>query len=193
MYKGLAVLAVSAFVLLSPAQADVLNVQSVDFGAGNTVLTAGDGGGGNTNLLTVGTSQLATSPGHVTAYQDTAGSLIQAAGANGGGGAIGVVQSGGGLIWQVLGQPSGTSMGFQDQDMVVVLDQEVIDAGGGAGSAVGIQNFVGIQTQLTFTMWGASANIQAIGVTLFDGVGGGPGGVAIGGTAQIGVGQDSTP
>jgi len=193
MNKGLAVSAVLVLLLLSSANAGVLNMQGLGFGVGNSVVvTGGDGGAGNTNLLTVGTSQTNNDPGqHITTYQDTAGALTQAASASAAaGGAIGVAQNGIGSAWQIQNQP-GYGPGWQDQDLVAILDQDIVDAGGGTSSAVGLQNFVGIQTQVAFTMWGASANVQAIGVTLFDAVGGGPGGAAISGAAQVGVGQGS--
>ena len=64
---------------------------------------------------------------------------------------------------------SAFDLGTQIQDLDANLSQSII--GDGLGSALGLQNFVGFQTQMIFTIYGASANSQAIGVSLVDGLG----------------------
>jgi len=194
MYKGLAVSAVLVLLLSSVAGADAVNVQSILMGADNFVATTGgDGGAGNTNALTVAEDQVNEDPAHhVFTYQGGTGALVQSAAATGTGGLLGVTQTGDAVSMQVLTQP-GNSLGIQDQYLNAWLNQQVLD-GGGVGSALGIQSFVGLQTQISFTLWGASANIQGLGVTCFDAISGGPNGsMQIGGNTDVGIGQSQTP
>ena len=193
MCKGLAVSAVLVLLLSSVAGADAVNLQTILMGAGNNVATTGgEGGVGNTNALTVAENQVNDDPAHhVFTYQGGTGSLVQSAAAVGTG-LLGVNQTGNAASLQLLTQP-GLSLGTQDQYLDAVLDQTVLD-GGGVGAALGIQSFVGLQTQISFTMWGASANIQGLGVTCFDAISGGPnGGMQIGGSTDVGIGQNQTP
>jgi len=183
---------VSAAVLLLLSSAAVAQIQMQGFGLGqtNNVGLMGEGAVANINTTTAAVEQLATGPCHTTGYQSTVGSLIQGAGAVGMCGIFGVSQGGGALGYQMQGQiPGIPGADMQIQDLGACLDQDVTKIGG-QGSALGLQTFVGVQTQLQFNPWGGSANVQGIGVSLYDAVGGGPGGLtAVGGTANLSAGQ----
>jgi hypothetical protein len=187
MHKGLTVSAVVVALLASTAGA-LPNVQFQDFalGLGNGVTLLGDGSAANTNLLTLGQMQLAADDvRHTTAYQGVNGALMESAAAVGSNGLFGAIQSG----TLSGGQYQDSVMDYQSQALEGNLGQEVYRQGGN-GSALGIETLVGIGTQLIFTPYGASANIQAIGDVLYDATGGGPGGsTTVGGGAIIGVGQ----
>ena len=193
MCKGLAVSAVCVVLLSSVAvpawSSGISQLQGYSLGpAFNAVRQIADGAVSSNNVLTLAESQLATDDiRHTTAYQGTAGSLLQSAGAVSMSGDFGVTQFGDidGVQMQV------PSSGTQLQNLNANLDQDVYKIGG-SGSALGLETFVGIQTQLTFTPYGATANVQGIGTTLYDAVGGGPtSSMTIGGGANIGVGQSS--
>jgi len=166
-------------------------------GNANTVLAVGpDSGAANTNAVTVAQDQLATDAcGHITAFQGEAGSLVQSAGASVICGVLGIAQDGAGLAGQMQNHPGGyASLGNQDQFLTGAFTQDVV--GDGMGSALALQNFVGFQTQLTFTMFGASVNTQGLGVALYDAFGGGGQGPAttiVSGGANFGIGQTGTP
>ncbi len=184
MFKGFAVSAALLLLLSSGAMA---TVQTQGFGLGQTnyVGVLGDGAAGNISFTTAAVDQFATGPCHSSGYQSTVGSLVQAAGAVGMCSALNVCQAGGALGYQA--QIPGTDQQVQDIDAGLVQNVNKV---GGQGSALGLQTFVGVQTQLTFNPWGGSANVQGIGVSLYDAVGGGPGGAtAVGGGANIGAGQ----
>jgi len=114
---------------------------------------------------------LATDRGsHVTAFQGETGSLVQSAGASAIAGTIGILQGGLGYGAQTQQQDgSPGNLGAQIQNMDADLTQAIV--GDGLGSALGLQNFVGFQTQMVFTIFGASANTQAVGVSLVDAMG----------------------
>lgn len=192
MFKGLAVSAVFVFLLSSATGAALLNDQAFLILEGNTAFAPlGDGGAGSTNTAVVDQSQMANSVvDHVTVFQGETAALTQGAGAVGSVAPFGVTQQGFGYGEQYQFHPGGgTNPVMQSQLLNADLTQNLID-GGGLGSAVGIQSLVGIQTQLAFTLWGATANIQGVGVTVFDGMAGGPGGgTMIGGGTTIGVNQ----
>lgn len=188
MYKRFAVSAALLLLLSFAASASAV-LQSQDFGLGQTnyVGVLGDGAAGNINVTTAAMDQLVTDVCcHSTGYQSTVGSLMQAAGAVGMCSGLDVLQI-------------GTASGSQDQipgtdaqvqNLGAQLWQEVNKAPMGSGSALGLQTFIGIQTQLSFNPWGGSANVQGIGVSLYDAVGGGPGGLTnVGGSASFGAGQ----
>jgi hypothetical protein len=197
MFKGFAVSALFVLLLSSASLAAIDQGQGFVVGNNNCVLAVGpDSGAANTNALTVAQDQLATDRcGHITAFQGEAGSLVQSAGAMAICGVLGVEQVGAGLASQGQTQPGGcVSLGTQDQYLNAGLDQGVV--GDGLGSALALQNFVGFQTQLTFTMFGASVNTQSLGVAVFDAFGGpgcGPAATIIHGGAEFGVGQMQTP
>jgi hypothetical protein len=196
MFKGLTV----AALVLSLASASMAIIdQDQIFGVGNTnsVFAMGpDSGAANTNALTVAQDQLATDQaGHITSFQAEAGSLVQSAAASVICGMLGVEQIGGGNGGQSQLNLGGcTSLGVQDQFLNAGLDQAVV--GDGLGSALALQNFVGFQTQLTFTMFGASVNTQGVGVAVFDAFGGdgnGPAMAVVSGGANFGIGQNQMP
>ena len=159
-------------------------------GQGNYVGVIGDGVAANINTATAAVDQLVTGPSHTTGYQGMVGSLIQGAGAVGMSGIFEVCQYGAAAGAQAQSQiPGIPNSGAQVQDLDASLSQDVTKIGG-QGSALGLQTFVGVQTQLQFNPWGGSANVQGIGVSLYDAVGGGPGGLtAVGGGANIAAGQ----
>jgi len=169
MVKGCAVAAVLALLLSSASLAAIGQNQGFLLDNTNTVFTQGSPGGStNTNALTVSQDQLASDAGgRITAFQGGAGSLVQSAGAAAMAGTLGVIQTGLGHGLQSQTQ-NGSSMdlGTQLQDLNANLSQHIV--GDGLGSALGLQNFVSFQTQMVFTIYGASANSQAIGVSLID-------------------------
>jgi hypothetical protein len=185
MSKRISILMVT--VLLSSA-AFAVDVQTQGFNMTglNGAALSGDGAASNNNALTLLNSQLNTNNvSHDTTYQGAAGSLIQSAGAVGMGGLFNVGQAGNAMGGQVQLPSLGTSI----QDLSADLYQDVFKVGG-TGTALGLQTFVGIQTQLSFNPYGGSANIQSIGTTLYNAASGGPNsGVEIGGGSTIGVGQ----
>jgi hypothetical protein len=188
MLKGIVVTVISTLLVSSIALGDAAQIQGFSISGQNGAAVSGDGAAANSNVSNVNTSQLATDAiNHNSAFQSTAGSLIQSAGAIGMGGLFSAGQLGGAAGTQL----QGLNLGIQLQDLDAGLYQEV-DKVGGNGSALGLQTFIGIQTQLNFTPYGGSANIQGIGTTLYDAVGGGPSStIAIGGGSNIGVGQSS--
>jgi hypothetical protein len=198
MYKGFAVTAVLVLLLSAAGHAQLLNMQSFGMDPYNSAFTlGGDGGAGSTNSMVVEESQLANDrASHVTQYQGETAAVVQAAGAVGSVGLLGVNQ---GVLSQ--GAPIGGTQEQwhlggsagpwdQNQDLWAALDQDVI-SDDGIGSALGIQNLVGMQTQLTFTLWGGSANVQGLGLSLFDGlINAGGGGTLIHGDAAVVAGQN---
>jgi len=197
MVKGFAVAAVLVLLLPSASViAAVDQVQGFALGNANSVFANGpESAATNTNATTVAQDQLASDRGsHVTAFQGETGSLVQTAGASAICGTIGVLQGGLGYGAQAqLQDGSCGSLGAQIQDMDADLSQAIV--GDGLGSALGLQNFVGFQTQMVFTIFGASANTQAVGVSLIDAMGrSSPGaGTFITAGTNIGLGQVGTP
>jgi hypothetical protein len=189
MFKGFAVSAAVLLLLSSAAMAQP-QAQVLSMAEGNHVGVYGDGAAANINATTAAVDQLVTGPCKTTGYQSTVGSLVQGAGAVGMCGIFDVAQVGGALGFQSQGQiPGIPGTEIQKQDLVAGMDQSVTKIGG-QGSALGLQTFVGVQTQLLFNPWGGSANVQGIGVSLYDAVGGGPGGLtAVGGGANVSAGQ----
>jgi hypothetical protein len=193
MVKGFAVSALLVLVLSSASGASILQDQGYLLGNTNGVLAIGpDSGASNTNALTVAQDQLSTdAAGHITAFQGEAGSLVQSAGAMAIAGVLGVEQSGWGLAAQDQFQNGSVGdLGNQDQDLTAGLQQGIV--GDGLGSAVALQSFTGFQTQLTFTMFGASVNTQSVGVSLMDaalGDGSGPINSVVHAGAEFGIGQ----
>jgi hypothetical protein len=197
MVKGFAVSALLVLLLSSVSLGEVVQGQGFTVGNLNGVYSAGpESSSANTNVLTVAQDQMATDgAGHVTAFQGEAGSLVQSAGAMALAGLLGVEQTGlgAGVQGQLLINPL-LSLGTQTQDLAANLVQNIV--GDGMGTALGLQNFVGFQTQLTFSLWGATANTQAVGVGVFDAFGGGDSGPAaavISGGTSFGIGQNQMP
>jgi hypothetical protein len=110
-------------------------------------------------------------------------------------GVLGVEQTGLGVAGQAQSQDGSCGdLGTQIQDLNANLDQGII--GDGLGSALALQNFVGFQTQLTFTMFGASVNTQGVGVSLMDAaLGDGTGAInsVVHAGANFGIGQAGIP
>ncbi len=186
MFKGLAATAVLLLLLSSASPAQIVQMQGFGMGQNNGAMVIGDGAAANINASNVAVDQLAQDVGcHSAGYQSTVGSIVQAAGAVGMCGLFAVDQTAGAAGGQF--QLPGTDI--QDQTFVAGMDQSVTKLGG-QGSALGTQTLVGVQTQLSFNPWGGSANVQGIGVSQYDAVGGGPGGgTAVAGSANIGAGQ----
>ena len=193
MVRGFAVSAVFALLLSSSAVAVVNQAQGFLVDNQNHIAMAGGGSALNTNGLLVSQSQLATDPVYrVTTYQGGIAALNQSAGAFPVTGLLGVSQSGLAAGAQLQSQPNGWTLGTQIQDLDALLMQDIF--GEGSGLALALQNFVGIQTQVTFTMYGASANFQTVGVGQWDVLGGsGPVNNVISGGVDIGVDQNTTP
>jgi hypothetical protein len=193
MVKGFAVSALVVLLLSSASTAAINQDQGFLVGNLNGVLAVGpDSGAANTNALTVAQDQLATDRcGHVTAFQGEAGSLVQSAAAMAVCGMLGVEQTGwGGGAQGQTQNGSCCDLGNQLQNLDAGLDQNIV--GDGLGSALALQNFVGFQTQLTFTMFGASVNTQGVGVSLLDaalGGGNGPVDSVVHAGANFGIGQ----
>ena len=187
MFKGFAVTVALLLVVTTAASAiGLFQDQGGVLIGTNGASLMGDGAAGNISALTMDLSQLGVDKTtHTTAYQDTKGALLQSAGAVGMGGLFNVDQCG------IAGadQTQIPMIGLQDQNLGAALDQDVTKIGG-QGSALGLQTFLGVQTQLTFTPWGGSANVQGVGVSLYDAVGGGPGGgTQVAGGANFSAGQ----
>ncbi len=166
------------------------NFQTFGMDLNNGVLKVGDGAASSTNWGLLMDSQERTDDiRHTTAFQGFNGAITQTAGASGMGVIAGVCQDGalGGVQYQ------NPKTGQQWQHLGNDLDQEVVK-NAGTGSVLGVQTALGIGTQLIFTPYGATANVQAIGDVVYEGIGGGPGGAAhIDGGSTVGVGQTSMP
>jgi hypothetical protein len=193
MLKGFSVAALVVALVASTAVAEIslgTNVQLIDLNLQNAVLQAGDGAASSANLGLILDAQGSRDDiRHTTAFQGFNGAITQAAGATGMGVAAGALQNG-----QLAGaQYQNPTTGQQFQNMGTDLDQNVFKSGG-MGSALAMQSALGIGTQLIFTPYGATANVQALGNVVFDGVGGGPGGsVTVNGGTTVGAGQTSVP
>lgn len=187
MFKGFAV-SVALLLSVTAAASAIGLVQDQDkmLIGQNNVSLYGDGAVGNIKTLSMDLSQFGVDEmTHTTAFQGTTGTLLQSAGAVGMGGLFSVDQDG----IAIADQTQIPSWNLQDQNLGAALDQDVTKIGG-QGSALGLQTFLGVQTQLTFTPWGGSANVQGVGVSLYDAVGGGPGGgTQVAGGANFSAGQ----
>jgi hypothetical protein len=186
MFKIVATMMI-AVLMSSIALADGVQMQGFGMSGQNGAAVSGDGSSVNNNVGGVNNSQLLTNNvSHNTTYQGTNGSLIQSAGAVGMGGLFGVAQTGNaaGLAFQL------PSQALQTQALDANLNQDVFKIGG-SGLALGLQTFVGIQTQLSFNPYGGSANIQGVGTTLYNAVAGGPtADMSVGGSSTVGAGQN---
>jgi hypothetical protein len=190
MLKGFSVAALVVALGASTACALDLNIQSFDLELTNGLLQVGDGAAGSTNLGLVLEAQQSTDDiRHTTAYQGFNGAITQAAGAVGTGTISGVCQDG-----QLVGaQVQDLTTGFQTQCVNSDLDETVFKAGG-TGSVLGIETALGIGTQLIFTPYGATANVQGIGDVVYDAAAGGLcGSIVITGGGSVGAGQTSVP
>jgi hypothetical protein len=180
-------LVVAMILMSSVAFASDVMLQGYNLTGINSAGLLGDGSAVNNNSTTVNNSQLATDGiTHNASYQGTAGSLIQSAAAVG----LGDLFTVGQAADVTSLQAECTGLGIQTQDLDADLYQNVFKDGQGTGMALGLQTFVGIQTQLSFNMYGGSANVQGISTTLYDAATGGPGSTMnIGGGSTLGIGQ----
>lgn len=193
MLKGFSATALVVALLASTAVAFPPmsnNFQVFDVDLCNAILQVGDGAASSTNLgLLMDTQSSTDDIRHTTAFQGFNGAITQTAGAVGMGNVAGVGQEAG--LSGIQGQNPRTGQQFQHLNSD--LDQNAFKLGG-TGSVLGVESAVGIGTQLIFTPYGATANVQAIGDVIYDAIGGGPcGSVMVNGGATIGAGQIATP
>jgi hypothetical protein len=193
MNKNFLICLTFAFLLSSAAFADIGQVQGFILGSNGNAVTTG-GSILNLNSVTLQNNQQATDPtGRVTTFQTEVGSLSQGASAAGMDGLFGAELNGlaGGAQLQLQGGGLW-NLGFQNQNLDADLWQDVYKVGG-VGSAVAAQNFVGGQVQIIATPYGASANVQYLGIAQYDSTLGGPdtNAVVSGGT-NVGVDQGSS-
>jgi hypothetical protein len=192
MNRKFVISVVFAFLLSSAAFADIGQFQGFILGSNDSASTSG-GAVLNLSSLTVQNNQLATDPtGRVTTFQIGVGSLNQGASASGLDGLFGAELGGlaGGAQLQLQGG-SLWNLGSQDQDLDANLWQDVYKIGG-AGSALAAQAFVGGQVQIIATPYGASANIQYLGIAQYNSTLGGPDtNAVVSGGVDVGVGQGS--
>jgi hypothetical protein len=191
MHKGGFVVCIVIVCVLSPAAfAAIGQAEGFLVGAGNGVTLLTDGAAENVNTMIVENSQDASSPnGNVKAIQSETGSLVQGTSAVGMGGVFEAVQGAGaiGEQWQFV--PDFGSLGAQGQDLDAGLAQDVVKLGG-VGNVLAVQAFIGCQVQFIVTPFGVSANVQYVGVALFDGIGGSPDSTtAVSAGANVGAGQ----
>jgi hypothetical protein len=190
MVKGFAAAALVVALAASTTSAFPGDFQQFGLSLDNGVLQIGDGAASSTNWGLVLEAQERTDDiRHTTAFQGFNGAITQTAGASGLG-IIAAVCQDGALAGRQYQNPR---TGEQWQHLGTDLDQSLVNAGG-SGSALGVQTALGIGTQLIFTPYGATANVQAIGDVVYDGTAGGPGGtIHIDGGTAIGLGQTSMP
>jgi len=147
----------------------------IDADNGVSVGGAGYGAAMNTNIATVINKQEASDTfGHLKAVQIGFGSLAQGASAVGISGLYGAEQGAFVVGEQRQFGHDFYNLGLQQQNLDANLQQDVFGAGNGIGSVSAIQSFIGGQAQFMITPFGASANIQCVGVGLFDSISGGP-------------------
>jgi hypothetical protein len=175
MRKGLAI---SLIVFFVPAYVslgdDVGQVQGYLIDADNGVLLAGAGAAQNVNVAHVNQNQQSNNPySLVTALQTESGTLVQSASAVGLDGVLGVAQTANVLDGQLQAAGAGTDLGVQDQVLNSAFGQDLVSVGG-IGAAIGIQGFVGLDVQLIISPYGASANVQYLGLAQADSIGNTP-------------------
>lgn len=177
MIRGVSVLTLIVLLLSCPAWSGIAQNQNFGLQNQNNVLlnTSGSGFLGNLQLTGLYNTQQATNPaGNGITEQTNAGTFIQGADASGEGGLFGVNQLGGAAGWQAQFQPNAYLPAQQVQDLDAFLGQEFYKEGG-VGIVTGVQAYVGYQLQLNISpFYGASANLQTIGVVDAGAVSGGP-------------------
>lgn len=176
MRKVLGVSLILIFLPVSVCFGVVGQAEGFLIGAENGVLLASGpaGSADSTNIAAVGHNQRSTDRyNFVTALQSENAMLVQGAYAAGltGGFAVGQTANALGGQLQAVG---GGGLGIQDQLLKANFDQYVANIGGGIGAALGIQAFAGLQVQLIISPYGASTNVQYLGLGQVDKVGGGP-------------------
>ena len=184
MIKGFSI---SALVVALVASTAVAGIQKFDMDQTNFAFLQGDGAASNTNWGILSESQMATDDvRHTTAFQGFNGALTQTAAAVGSNALFYLVGQDGDLKGKQWQNPY---TGQQGQQIGSDLDQSVLRMGGN-GSVLGVQTAVGIGTQLIFTPYGATANVQALGDVVYGAAAGGPcGSTSINGGSIIGLGQ----
>lgn len=174
MNKGFAVPIALILLLSSGAFAAIGQTQHFNIDASNVGSMTGAGGGGAASmaLVPVAHSQVAVDrSGGVIALQTGIGLLVQGASAVGLGGLHGFEQSASAVGDQSQAVPDPYTLGLQEQNLGADLSQDAFTVGG-LGSAVALQSFVGAQHQFIVTPYGVSVNVQCVGVSLLDGIGG---------------------
>jgi len=174
MHRKFVLYLVLFFLPVSTCFAQLIQSQGYGIGGDNgVVLAGGSGAAQNTNVAVVGQNQQSNNPySPVKLMQSENAMLVQSANAVGLDGAFGV-----GQVANVLGgqlQAASGRQTMQDQFLNGNFDQAVA-GNGGIGAAVGIQSFVGLDAQLIVSLYGASANVNCLGLSQVDTVGGGPG------------------
>lgn len=174
MHKKFAVYLLLFFLPVSTCFADFIQYQDYGIGGFNGVILAAGpvGAAQNTNVALVGQNQQSNNPySTVKGMQSQNAMLVQGAYAVGLDGAFGVGQTANVLGGQLQAADGGNTM--QDQFLNAAFAQDVA-RNGGIGAAVGIQSFVGLDAQLMVSLHGASANVNCLGLSQVDTVGGGP-------------------
>jgi hypothetical protein len=163
------------FLPVSTCFAELIQSQGYGIGGDNIVILAGGPAGAaqNTNVAVIGQNQQSGSPySPVKLMQSENAMLVQSANAVGLDGAFfGVGQNA-----AVLGGQSQTAIGgqtMQNQYLNSLFAQDAV-SDGGIGAAVGIQSFVGLDAQLMISVYGASANVNCLGLTQVNTAGGEP-------------------
>jgi len=175
MHKGFAVSIAIVLLLISGAFADDQGTEQEQ----QFVITAAnygalDGAGvGSVSSFSIAPfaniQQTTVESGNIQYVQTSIGSLFQGATAAGFLGAYGFEQGALTMGNQWQDSPSYFFLGNQGQDFGYDFEQDIFTIGG-LGSVVAIENFVGNQNQFIVTPYGVSANVQILGVGLFDGV-----------------------
>jgi len=170
------VVSIVFILLLSPGifadavnQDQQFNVVTSNIG---TLVGSGTGAMSSVNLVPIANiQQVSDGSGNIKFVQIGVASLVQGGSAAGLCGIYGFNQgaSASGYQWQT--SPGYFSLGLQGQNMGASFSQSVINVGG-LGSAVGFQNFIGGGNQITLTPYGVKADVECLGVGLFDSIGG---------------------
>ena len=86
---------------------------------------------------------------------------------------LGVAQTANVLDGQLQAAGAGADLGVQDQVLNGTFGQDLVNVGG-IGAAIGIQGYVGLDVQLIISPYGASANVQYLGLAQADSIGSTP-------------------
>jgi len=176
MRKGLGVFLILIFLPVCTSYGALGQAQGFLIGAENGVLLVGGAAGAaqSANVAVVGHNQKATDPYcFVTALESENAMLVQGAYAAGLTGVFGVGQTANVLGGQLQAVGVGGGLGIQDQFLKANFAQDVARSDG-IGAALGIQAFAGLQVQLIISPYGASTNVQYLGIGQVDHVTGGP-------------------
>jgi hypothetical protein len=177
MHKGFAVSAVLVFMLSSGTFAVIDQTQQFNIGTSSVGVLTGAGTGAmmSVNVIPVTNSQEAIDgSGNIQTVQIGVASLFQGAMAAGLCGVYGFQPDGSAAGQQWQGTNDYFSTGSGSQNVGTALTQNVITIGR-YGTASALQSFIGNQTQLILNPYGVNANVQCIGINMFDGIGGAAG------------------